>query len=485
VSAFRTLTLVALLLLPAVAHSQQRTPPPRAREQPPTLPQPALPAPAAAPPRVAAGVAPSGEDQRVREIIAAVSPQRIERDIRMLVSFGTRHTLSDTLSRTRGIGAARRWIFDEFTRISQQCGGCLEVRYISEVYPGSRPRLGRDVNIVNVVAIQRGGTDPNRYVLLSGDIDSRVTDVMNTTGESPGANDNATGVAATLEAARVLSRYPSDASIVYAALSGEEQGLYGGEIVARHAKANDWRITAVINNDMIGNIAGITGVVSNTTARVFAPGLHPATERSELQRILSTGGELDTPSRQLGRYIKRIADLYMPNLDVEMIYRLDRFARGGHHTPFFLEGFPAVRLMETHEHYDRQHQDLRTEGGRTYGDVIEGVDFPYAASITALDAAVLISLAWAPPPPEDVRISGAVQASTTLRWSAVDAPGLAGYRVYWRRPTDATWTSSRWAGIATEATLENIIIDNYFFGVAAVGDRGHESLVVFPRPAQR
>ncbi|CAN5664776.1 M20/M25/M40 family metallo-hydrolase [soil metagenome] len=425
-------------------------------------------------------IAQSFEDPRIHAVVAAASPERIERDIRTLVSFGTRHTLSDTLSATRGIGAARRWIFDEFRRISAACGGCLEVRYISDIVD-STTRIPRPTNVVNVVAIQRGRLEPNRYVLLSGDIDSRVTDPLNATSDSPGANDNASGVAATLEAARLLTRYQPDASIVYAALSGEEQGLFGGEIVARVAKREGWKLDAVINNDMVGNIAGIDGVIDNTTARVFAPGLAPSTTAAELRRILTTGGELDTPSRQLARYIDRVADTYFPNLDVEIIYRLDRYGRGGHHTPFFNEGYAAVRLMETHEDYNRQHQDLRTENGIAYGDVIEGVDFEYAAAMTALDAATLISLAWAPPAPDSVTIRGAVQPSPTLRWKAVTSPDLLGYRIYWRKPSEVNWTRSRFVGNVTEYTLENVIIDNYFFGVAAVDREGHESLVAFPR----
>jgi Zn-dependent M28 family amino/carboxypeptidase len=424
----------------------------------------------------------SGEDPRIHAIVGAVSAARMERDIRTLVAFGTRHTLSDTMSATRGIGAARRWIHDEFRRISTQCGNCLEVRYVSEVVRGdSTTRIKQDVNVVNVIAIQRGRTDPNRYVLLSGDIDSRVTDVLDATSESPGANDNATGIAATLEAARVLSRHQPDASIVYAALSGEEQGLFGGVTLAREARQQGWRLEAVINNDMIGNTRGITGVNANNTARVFAPGIPPTTPAAELNRILRNGGELDTPSRQLARYIDRVADAYMPNLDVQIIYRLDRYGRGGHHAPFFLQGFPAVRLMETHEDYTRQHQNLRTENGIKYGDVLEGVDFAYAASITALDAATLVSLAWAPPSPDSVTIRGAVQPSPTLRWKAVSAPDLAGYRIYWRRPSEVNWTRSRFVGNVTEYTLPNVIIDDFFFGVAAVDREGHESLVAFPR----
>jgi Zn-dependent M28 family amino/carboxypeptidase len=440
----------------------------------------AQPAPRMQPPAQAA--IPSFEDPRIHEIVAAISAERIESDIRRLVNFGTRHTMSDTLSPTRGIGAARRWIFAEFERISAECGGCLEVSYVSDIIRADpRTRIREDVNIVNVIAVQRGSSAPNRYVLLSGDIDSRNTDVMNATDDSPAANDNASGVAATLEAARVLTKHRPNASIVYAALSGEEQGLFGGEIVARHARDNGWQLEAVINNDMIGNIRGITGVIDNTTARVFAPGLPPTTTQAELSRILRNGGELDTPSRQLARYIDRVADVYFPNLDVEIIYRLDRYGRGGHHTPFFNLGFPAVRLMETHEDYTRQHQDLRTEGGIVYGDVLEGVDFNYAASITALDAATLISLAWAPATPDSVTIAGAVRPSPTLRWAASTDPDVIGYRIYWRKPSEVNWTASRYVGNVTRYTVENVIIDNYFFGVAAVGRGGHESLIAFPR----
>lgn len=438
---------------------------------------------AAQPARAATAPVPAAfTDARLQALSSEVSAARMEADVRRLVAFGTRHTMSDTLSATRGIGAARRWIFDEFTRIAKACGGCLEVRYVSDVVKADpRTRIREDVNVVNVIAIQRGATDPGRYVLLSGDIDSRVTDVMNATADSPGANDNASGIAAILEAARLLTKHRPDASIVYAALSGEEQGLFGGEIVARAAKAEGWRLDAVINNDMVGNTRGIDGVTENTRARVFAPGLPATTTAAELRRILTTGGEFDTPSRQLARYIKRVAEAYFPNLTVDMIWRLDRYGRGGHHTPFFNQGYPAVRLMEAHEDYTKQHQDLRTENGIRYGDVIEGVDFAYAAQMTALDAAVLGSLAFAPPAPDSVTVRGAVQPSTTLRWAAVRAPDLAGYRVYWRRPEEATWTRSRWVGNVTEATLVNVIIDNYFFGVAAVDRDGHESMVAFPR----
>lgn len=425
---------------------------------------------------------PSSEDPRVHAIVQASSPERIERDIRTLVAFGTRHTMSDTLSATRGIGAARRWIHAEFTRISAACGGCLDVRYVSAVEKGSPTgRIRDDVNIVNVVAILKGSREPNRHVMLMGDIDSRVSDVMNARDSSPGANDNASGMAAVLEAARLLSKYTPSASVMFAALSGEEQGLFGGAVLADEIKRQGWRIDAVINNDMVGNIEGIDGVVENTKARVFAPGLPASTSSAELQRILTNGGELDTPSRQLARYIDNVADRYFPNLDVEIIYRLDRYGRGGHHTPLFNQGAAAVRLMEAHENYNRQHQDIRVENGIAYGDVIEGVNFPYAAAMTALDAATLISLAWAPAAPDSLTIRGSVRPSPTLRWAASPSPDVLGYRVYWRKPSEVNWTQSRFVGNVTEYTLENVIIDNYFFGVAAVGRNGHESLVAFPR----
>jgi len=418
--------------------------------------------------------------------VIGVAPQaaRIEADIRTLVGFGTRHTLSDTISDTRGIGAARRWVHAEFERISKDCGGCLEIVDIGDTISGEK-RIPDPVEVVNVVAIQRGTADPQRVVMMSGDIDSRVSDVMNATADSPGANDNASGLAGTLEAARVLSRYEFPGTIVYAALSGEEQGLFGGKILAAHAQEQGWRIEAVLNNDMIGNISGIDGVVDNHTARVFAEGTRVNETPEEATARRFTGGEVDSPSRNLARYIERMS-AYVPNLDVMMIYRLDRFGRGGHHRPFNDLGYPGVRIMETHEHYDRQHQDLRVEAGRHYGDTIDGVDFPYAAKLTALNAVSLAGMAWAPPPPADVKIEGAVTADTTLRWSrapAKQAPNLAGYRIYWRLTTEPQWTHSRWVGDVSEATLENIVIDNYFFGVAAVAADGSESPVVFPGAA--
>ena len=425
------------------------------------------------------------DQARLHDIAADVSAKRIEQDIRKLVGFGTRHTLSDTKSDTRGIGAARRWIKQEFDKISAACGNCLEVYYQSATISGEK-RIPDATEVVSVIAIQRGITDPGRYVIMSGDIDSRVSDVMDATSDSPGANDNASGVAGTLEAARVLSQYRFNGSIVYAALSGEEQGLFGGRIMAEQAQKDGWRIKAVLNNDMIGNIEGINGVINNTTARIFAEGTRQTETERDARVRRFTGGEVDSPSRNLARYIDLIADRYIENLDTMVIYRLDRFGRGGHHRPFNDLGYPGVRIMETNENYNRQHQDLRTEDGIKYGDTIDGVNFDYAAKLTALNATSLASMAWAPNPPINVSIKGAVQPSTTLSWDALDAkqnPHLAGYKIYWRYTDAPQWQFSRFVGDVTSFTLDNVVIDNYFFGVASVSKDGFESPVVFPGAA--
>lgn len=430
-------------------------------------------------------VAPPSEVLAVYDYVAAVSADRLHEDVQTLVDFGTRHTASDTVSETQGIGAARTWIFEEFERISAACGGCLEVMYVSDTISGER-RIPDPVDVVSVIAIQRGRIDPDRYVVMSGDIDSRVTDPMNSTDLSPGANDNASGMAGVIEAARVLSQSEFDGSIIYAGLAGEEQGLFGGQIVAAHALEQGWRIKAVLNNDMIGNISGIDGVIDNSTARVFSEGTRDVETPEEARARRFTGGEVDSPSRNLARFVDITADQYIPNLDVMMVYRLDRFGRGGHHRPFNAVGIPGVRIMETHEHYNRQHQDLRTEDGITYGDTIDGVDFDYNAKLTSLNVAVMAQIANAPPFPANVTIEGAVQPSTTLSWTLATgeaAENLAGYRVHWRLTDSNQWTHSRFVGQIDTWTLENVVIDNYYFGVSAVALDGSETPVVFPGAA--
>ncbi|MGB0495330.1 MAG: M28 family metallopeptidase, partial [Kangiellaceae bacterium] len=425
------------------------------------------------------------DQQKLHHIVKQVSSKNIEQDIRKLVSFGTRHTLSETKSATRGIGAARRWIKSEFEKISSQCNGCLEVYFQKETISGET-RIPEPTEVVSVIAVLKGKTDAGRYVIMSGDIDSRVTDPMNFTSDSPGANDNASGLAGVLEAARVLSQYQFNGSIVFAALAGEEQGLFGGKIMAKQAQKDGWRIKAVLNNDMIGNIAGINGVINNTTARIFAEGTRQGETPQQAKQRRFTGGEVDSPTRNLARYIDTMADRYIPNLDTMMIYRLDRFGRGGHHRPFNDLGYPAVRIMETNENYNRQHQDLRVEKGIKYGDTVDGVNFDYAAKLTALNAVSLASMAWAPSPPANVKISGAVQPSTTLSWAKAQSNEkniIAGYKIYWRLTDVSQWQNSLYVGNVNEFTLKNIVIDNYFFGVASVSKEGFESPVVFPGDA--
>jgi len=421
-------------------------------------------------------------DPRIYNIAEAPSPERIEQDIRKLASFGTRNTLSDTTSDTRGIGAARRWIKAEFERISEDCGGCLEVFYQRNLVTAEdNRRIPEDTYVVNVVAVQRGTRYPNRYIIMSGDIDSRASSSTDAETDAPGANDNASGMAGAIEAARVLSKYEFPTSIIYTGLSGEEQGLFGGKHMAAVAKEEGWNIIGVLNNDMIGNIEGVDGVIDNSTFRVFSePTPVNETERDRTWRRFY-GGEVDGPSRQLARYVDHMVDQYMTNLDAIMIYRLDRFGRGGHHRPFNDEGFPGVRIMETHENYIRQHQDIRTENGIEYGDVIEGVNFEYAAKLTGVNAITMAGLAWAPPAPSGIMIGGAVQPSTRLKWDPVDDPDVAGYKIYWRDTTAPQWDHSRFVPKdVTDYTLEGIIIDNYLFGVATVGKDGNESVVSYP-----
>ncbi|RRO12288.1 M28 family peptidase [Flavobacteriaceae bacterium 14752] len=421
------------------------------------------------------------QNSKIYDIIHNVSADRIEEDIRQLAGFGTRNTFSDTISETRGIGAARRWIKAEFDEISKACGGCLEVFYHrTMVTTDMGRRVPKDAEVVNVVAILRGTQNPNSYVMMSADIDSRASDTQDFTTDAPGANDNASGMAGTIEAARVLSKYKFKNSIAFVGLSGEEQGLFGGQFLAKYAKENNWNIIGIFNNDMIGNIQGIDGVIDNRSFRIFSEAHNPT--ETERERVMKRyyGGEVDGESRQLARYIHKTVNTYMPEMNPMMIYRLDRFGRGGHHKPFNDLGFPGIRIMEAHENYIWQHQDVRVENGIEYGDVVEHVNFDYAKKLTAVNAINLASLGWAPLKPENVEIGGAVQPSTTLKWKKSDDSNVKGYKIYWRDTTSPTWQYSRYVGNVNEFTLKNIVIDNYLFGVVAVGENGFESVVSFP-----
>lgn len=423
--------------------------------------------------------APSTDQPLLRTVAADVDAKALESTIRSLVGFGTRHTQSDTQSNTRGIGAARRWVKARFETISKDCGGCLTVETPSEVFTGRR--APNPTQVMDVLAIQKGTSDPDRVIIIAGHLDSRVSDVMDFTSDAPGADDDASGVAAVIEAARALSKHRFAATLVFAALSGEEQGLYGGTVLANYAKAHGWKVEADLNNDIVGNSHGQSGVIDNTHVRVFSEGTKAVETPEQANSRRYNGGEVDSPSRNLARYLDGLADRYLTNFDVVMVYRTDRYGRGGDQVPLLEAGYPAVRVTEAAENYDRQHQDLRVENGRPYGDVIEGVDFAYLAQVTRLNTVAMASLASAPPPPSGVRIEGAVSPDTKVSWTAT--PGAAGHRVWWRGTTDPTWRYSRWAPTGASAVLKDVVIDDWFFGVSSVTANGWESPVVFPGAA--
>lgn len=435
---------------------------------------------------MAAGVAhaetpaPTTDQPLLRTIAADVDPKALESTIRSLVGFGTRHTLSDTKSDKRGIGAARRWTKARFEAISKDCGGCLTIETPSQVFTGKR--VPNPTEVMDVLAIQKGTSDPNRVIIIAGHIDSRVTDVMDFTSDAPGANDDGSGTAAVIEAARVLSKHRFPATLVFAVLSGEEQGLYGGKVLADYARAQGWKVEADLNNDIVGNSRGQSGVMDNTHVRVFSEGTKAVETPEQANGRRYNGGEVDSPSRNIARFLDGLADRYLTNFDVMMVYRTDRYGRGGDQVPVLEAGYPAVRVTEAVENYDRQHQNLRTENGKPYGDVIEGVDFNYLAQVTRLNTIAMASLASAPTPPTDVKIAGAVSPDTKVSWAPT--PSAAGHRVWWRGTTDPTWRFSRWVpDAATTATLKDVVIDDFFFGVSSVSADGWESPVVFPGPA--
>ncbi len=406
---------------------------------------------------------------------ASVSADELRATITRLVEFGTRHTLSDTVSETRGIGAARRYAAGRFADFAKACGGCLTIETPSSMATG--PRIPQATQIVNVMAIQTGTSDPNRVVIISGHIDSRNSDPLDATGDAPGANDDGSGTAAVIEAARVLSQHKFAGTIVYAVLSGEEQGLFGGKLLADTAKAKGWQVEAVLNNDIVGNSTGSSGARDDGTVRVFSEGTKAVETPEQANRRRYNGGEVDSPARNLSRFIAGLSGT--AGIRVEQVWRTDRFGRGGDQVPMLEAGFPAVRITERQENYDRQHQNIRTENGKRYGDVLTGVDFAYLAKVTRLNVTALAALATAPAPPAGVTIAGQVSPDTTLKWKPV--AGAAGYKVWWRPTTAVAWTNSRDvpAG-ATELTLKGIDIDTWFFGVSSVAADGAASPVVYP-----
>lgn len=422
----------------------------------------------------------SSPHRLLKNIADDVSPSELQTTIEKLVGFGTRHTLSDTTSSTRGIGAARQWVKARFAALSRNCGGCLEVTMPSQTFTGDR--LPGPTEIADVLAIQRGATDPDRVIVISGHIDSRVADPMNAKSDAPGADDDGSGTAAVIEAARVLSRHKFPATLVYAVLSGEEQGLYGGKLLAQYAQAHNWHVEADLNNDIIGNTSGANGTKEGRYVRIFSEGTRSIETPDEAARRRYNGGEVDSPSRNLARFVSELAGQYLDGFKARMIYRTDRFSRGGDQVPMLAAGFPAVRFTEAIENYNREHQDVRVENGVHYGDTPDGIDYPYLANVARLNATTMAALAMAPAPPPMVKIEGAVSLDTTVSWSA--AVGAAGYRIWWRDTTSPLWTDNKQEpGDATSLVLKNVNIDDWFFGVSSISSDGYESPVEFPGPA--
>ena len=417
-------------------------------------------------------------------IVKEISPQRIEAYVNKLVSFGTRHTMSDTTSDTRGIGAARRWIKSEMER----CGaGRLEVRFDSHLHPVDN-RISRPTEIVNVVATLPGtqAASKDRMYVVSGHYDSRVTDVMNYTDDAPGANDDASGTAAVIEMACVMARHKFDATLVFMTVAAEEQGLYGAGHFAREAKANKLNIAGMLNNDIIGSSHDEKGKQDNSRVRLFAEGVPPLKEAPspELRTLLATGGENDSITRQLARHVKDTGERYVPNFKVDIIYRRDRYLRGGDHSPFLDAGYAAVRFTEPNEDFRHQHQDLRSENGVKIGDLPEFVDPDYVAQVARVNAASLASLALAPSAPQEVKVkTAALDNGTDLVWKANAEPDVAGYRVVWRDTTAPLWQGARYVGNVTTARID-MSKDNVLYGVQAVDKDGNVSPATYPLPAR-
>lgn len=408
----------------------------------------------------------------------AISQARLEADVAKLVSFGTRHTLSTQTDPKRGIGAARAWAEAEFRKTSKACGNCLEIVLPERMVQGER--VPTPTRLVDVVAVQRGTERPNEVVIVQGHIDSRASDVLNATIDAPGANDDGSGTALVLEAARVLSRQKFPSTIVYAALSGEEQGLLGGKLLADYAAEHGWTIKAVFNNDIVGGSRGSDGWKDDTHVRILSEG--PRADGTDALRAAQRrfGGENDSPSRNLSRWLAGLATSDAAGLEVRQIWRADRMGRGGDQLPFSDKGYPAVRFTVAVEDYEHQHQDLRTENGVKFGDTIDEMDFPYLAKVVRINVRGLAALAAAPMPPV-ATVKAAVSTWTDVAWKPVD--GAASYTV-WRRRTDApAWQEKVREGVTgTSVRFDGVRGDDWFFGVSAKAADGSESPVASALP---
>jgi hypothetical protein len=430
----------------------------------------------------------NSKKEEIEQILANISTDSIESNIRTLAGFHTRHTMSDTSSDSIGIGAARRWIYDKFQHYSQTSGNRLQVSYDRYIETENQ-RISEPTEVVNIVGLLPGTQleSKERMYVVSGHYDSRVSDVMNDTSYAPGANDDASGTAAVMELARVMSKHEFDATIVFMAVAGEEQGLLGATHYAEEAKDQHLNIAAMLTNDIIGNtIKSSDGSVHDDEVRVFAQGIPAADSLSRYhQLLLYTGGENDTPTRQLGRFIHNAGAEYLTDVKVNLIYRKDRYLRGGDHSAFLDQGYPAVRFSEPHEYFERQHQDVRKEEGVQFGDLPKFVDYPYVAKVTRLNAATLMTLANAPARPQEVGIDvSKLDNNTTLLWQANEEPDLKGYDIVWRATNQPFWEHATFVGDTTRYTVKGVSKDNYLFGVRSVDQYGNRSPAVYPLPVR-
>jgi len=430
---------------------------------------------------------PASRNRDIALILREIDARNVQRTIRKLVSFGTRNTLSEQNDPNRGIGAARDWLYAEFLKIAEKSGGRMTVEKQSFLQEKAA-RVPTPTMITNVLATLKGtqSQSENRVYVVSGHYDSMCTSPTDEKCDAPGANDDASGTAAVLEMARVMARYKFDATIVFVAVAGEEQGLLGSTYFAEQAKQKGTDVEAMFTNDIVGNTLGGNGVRDLRTVRVFSEGV-PSNEKPEEASVRrGVGGENDSPSRQLARFVKEVGERYVPHMKVMMVYRRDRYLRGGDHIPFLERGFPAVRFTEPNEDYRRQHQNVRTENGINYGDLPDHVDFAYVADVTRINAASLAMLALAPAKPRNVGVVTArLTNDTELKWDANTEPDFAGYEVVWRDTTSPVWTNARWVGNQTTYTMTGMSKDNYFFGVRAVDREGNRSPASFPRPSGR
>ncbi|MFL6373171.1 MAG: M20/M25/M40 family metallo-hydrolase [Pyrinomonadaceae bacterium] len=428
---------------------------------------------------------PQKPNPQIQKMMKEVSAKNIEATILKLVSFGTRNTLSSQTDPNRGIGAARDWIYGQFQAISKDCGGCLDVEKQTFVQPKGN-RVPEPTTLTNVYAILKGTSDPDRIYVVSAHYDSMCNlDATDAKCDAPGANDDGSGTAASIELARVMSKYKFDATIIFMTVPGEEQGLDGSTYFAKDAAAKKMNIEAMLDNDIIGGVTSYKNAPDRQTIRVFSEGVPSNETPQEANSRRSVGGENDSQSRQLARYVKEMADIYSPKFKAVMIYRRDRYGRGGDHIPFLENGFAAVRFTEPHEDYTHQHQSVKMVDGKQYGDLPEFVDYDYVANATRINLIGLANLALAPAKPKNVTIlTGRLTNDTDLKWDANKDADLVGYEVVWRDTTSPAWTNSAFVGNVTSYTAKEMSKDNYFFGVRAVDKDGNKSPVVYPRPGR-